>query len=341
LQEQVIFEEGKLNRLNKNIKLFLNYFLGPVLFVWVCYSVWKQISNQPDLEKHLHNIYTASTGKEAWKLLAVILLMFVNWGIEARKWQVLLSGLHRISFLQSFKAILSGVAFSLNTPNRIGEYGGRVLFIPAENRIRAISLTIAGSFSQLLVTLSLGAAGLFFLSDEFARTEIFNALRIWMTVLKTLVIFAVVIGFVIYFRLSWLIRGVEKLPGLERLVKHIAVLEGMNVTILLRVLTLSLTRFMVFIIQYVLMLQLMQVEVSWWQGFWSVSVLFLLLATIPTIALLELGLRWEYSIVLFSLFSSNIVGMYAAATGIWLINLVMPAMAGSLFLLGIRIYKSK
>jgi Lysylphosphatidylglycerol synthase TM region len=341
LQEQVIFEEGKLNRLNKNIKLFLNYFLGPVLFVWVCYSVWKQISNQPDLEKHLQNIYAASTGKEAWKLLAVILLMFVNWGIEARKWQVLLSGLHRISFLQSFKAILSGVAFSLNTPNRIGEYGGRVLFIPAENRIRAISLTIAGSFSQLLVTLSLGAAGLFFLSDEFARTEIFNALRIWMTVLKTLVIFAVVIGFVIYFRLSWLIRGVEKLPGLERLVKHIAVLEGMNVTILLRVLTLSLTRFMVFIIQYVLMLQLMQVEVSWWQGFWSVSVLFLLLATIPTIALLELGLRWEYSIVLFSLFSTNIVGMYAAATGIWLINLVMPAMAGSLFLLGIRIYKSK
>jgi hypothetical protein len=341
LQEQVIFEEGKLNRLNKNIKLFLNYFLGPVLFVWVCYSVWKQISNQPDLEKHLQSIYSASTGKEAWKLLAVIMLMFVNWGIEARKWQVLLSGLHRISFLQSFKAILSGVAFSLNTPNRIGEYGGRVLFIPAENRIRAISLTIAGSFSQLLVTLSLGAAGLFFLSDEFARTEIFNALRIWMTVLKTLVIFAVVVGFVIYFRLSWLIRGVEKLPGLERLVKHIAVLEGMNVTILLRVLTLSLTRFMVFIIQYVLMLQLMQVEISWWQGFWSVSVLFLLLATIPTIALLELGLRWEYSIVLFSLFSTNIVGMYAAATGIWLINLVLPAMAGSLFLLGIRIYKSK
>jgi hypothetical protein len=341
LQEQVIFEEGKLNRLNKNIKLFLNYFLGPVLFVWVCYSVWKQISNQPDLEKHLKNIYSASTGKEAWKLLAVLVLMFVNWGIEARKWQVLLSGLHRISFLQSFKAILSGVAFSLNTPNRIGEYGGRVLFIPAENRIRAISLTIAGSFSQLLVTLSLGAAGLFFLSDEFARTEIFNALRIWMTVLKTLVIFAVVIGFVIYFRLSWLIRGVEKLPGFERLVKHIAVLEGMNVTILLRVLALSLTRFMVFIIQYVLMLQLMQVEISWWQGFWSVSVLFLLLATIPTIALLELGLRWEYSIMLFSLFSTNIVGMYAAATGIWLINLVLPAMAGSLFLLGIRIYKSK
>ena len=341
MQEQVIFEEGKLYRLNKNIKLFLNYFLGPVLFVWVCYSVWKQISNQPDLEKHLQRIYNAATGREAWKLIAVLLLMLVNWGIEARKWQVLLSGLQKISFLQAFKAILSGVAFSLNTPNRIGEYGGRVLFISPGNRLRAISLTIAGSFSQLLITLTLGAAGLFFLSDELAKTEMFSALRIWITVLKTLVIFAVAVGFIIYFKLSWLIRGVEKLPGMEKFVKHIAVLEDMNVSILLRVLSLSLTRFMVFIIQYVLMLQLMQVEITWWQGFWSVCVLFLLLATIPTIALLELGLRWEYSIVLFSLFSANVVGMYAAATGIWLINLVLPAMAGSLFLLGIRIYKSK
>ena len=341
MQEEIIFEGGKLIQLNKNIKLFLNYCLGPVLFIWVCYSVYKQIVNQPDLEKHLAGIYKAATGKEAWKLVAVFSLMFVNWGIEARKWQVLLTNLQKISFFQSFKAILSGVAFSLNTPNRIGEYGGRVLFIPAQNRLRAISLTIAGSFSQLLITLTLGAAGLFFLSEELAKAEMFNVLRIWLTVLKTLVIFAVGIGFIIYFRLSWLIRGVEKLPGLEKLVKHISVLEGMNVTILLRVLSLSLTRFMVFIVQYILMLQLMQVEISWWQGFWSVSVLFLLLATIPTIALLELGLRWEYSIVLLSLFSNNLVGIYAAATGIWLINLVIPAMAGSLFMLTIRIYKLK
>jgi hypothetical protein len=60
---------------------------------------------------------------------------------------------------------------------------------------------------------------------------------------------------------------------------------------------------------------------------------------LPTIALLELGLRWEYSIMLFGLFSGNILGIYAAATGIWLINLVLPAMAGSLFILGIRIIK--
>jgi hypothetical protein len=55
--------------------------------------------------------------------------------------------------------------------------------------------------------------------------------------------------------------------------------------------------------------------------------------------MLELGLRWEYSIVLFGLYSTNTLGIYASATGIWLVNLVLPALAGSLFILGVRIFR--
>lgn len=279
------------------------------------------------------------SGREAWKLVAIILLMFVNWGLETRKWQVLLRHLHKISFWQAFKAILSGLAFALNTPNRIGEYGGRVLFIPEGKRVRAVSLTLAGSFSQLLVTLLLGSFGLFVLSGRIIASAEFSSLQIWITALQVLVIFITIIGFIIYFKLSWLVRVIEKIPGIQSYTRHIEVLEEMNVTLLLHVVLLSLLRFFVFIIQYNLMLQMMQVEMGWWNGFWTVSVLFLLLATLPTIALLELGLRWEYSIMLFGLFSANILGIYAAATGIWLINLVLPALAGSLFILGVRIFK--
>jgi hypothetical protein len=278
-------------------------------------------------------------GSEAWKLVAVIMLMFVNWGLETRKWQVLLRHLHKISFWQAFKAILSGLAFALNTPNRIGEYGGRVLFIPEGKRVRAVSLTLAGSFSQVLVTLLLGSFGLFVLSGRIIASAAFSSLQIWITALQVLVIFITIIGFIIYFKLSWLVRVIEKIPGIQSYTRHIAVLEEMNVRLLLHVVLLSLLRFFVFIIQYNLMLQMMQVEMGWWNGFWTVSVLFLLLATLPTIALLELGLRWEYSIMLFGLFSANMLGIYAAATGIWLINLVLPALAGSLFILGVRIFK--
>jgi hypothetical protein len=281
------------------------------------------------------------TGRSAWKFWVVIVLLLVNWGVEARKWQVLMQRLESISLWTSFKAILSGVAFAMNTPNRVGEFGGRILYVSEGKRLTAVSLSIAGSFSQLIVTMIAGTTGLYFLSDDIVRYYDSDSNTIWLKLLWFVLVAITVICILTYFRISWLIKGIEKLPGLSKLVHYISILEEMNVTILLRVLSLSIVRFIVFAFQYILLLHVMHVQVPWWQGFWAISVLFLLLAIWPTIALLELGLRWEYSLVLFKLFSQNTVGIYAAATGIWLINLVIPAIAGSLLLLGIRIFKEK
>jgi hypothetical protein len=70
------------------------------------------------------------------------------------------------------------------------------------------------------------------------------------------------------------------------------------------------------------------------------SVVFLVLAIIPSIALLtELGIRWKTSIELVALFSTNITGILATSLAIWIINLVIPALIGSLLILGIKFFK--
>jgi hypothetical protein len=69
--------------------------------------------------------------------------------------------------------------------------------------------------------------------------------------------------------------------------------------------------------------------------------MFLALAIIPTIALAELGVRGKLSIFLFGMFSTNTLGIVLTASTIWLINLVVPALAGSLFILGIKIFRNK
>jgi hypothetical protein len=301
----------------------------------------KQIRQQPDLDTHLRYIREAAYGAQAWKFWLVFVLMLINWGIEARKWQLLLLPIQKMPFLRAFKATLTGVSFAMNTPNRIGEYGGRMLFVDEGNRLKSVSLTIAGSFSQLIVTLILGVAGLYVLSDELMQKEQLSGLAIWFKSIRWMLVIITLVCLLIYFRISWIIKGIERLPGLTTFVQHIAVMEELSVTLLLRVLSLSLLRFIVFTIQYNLLLQVLHVGVDVWVGFWLVSVLFLCLAIWPTIAILELGLRWEYSLFLFSLYSSNTVGIYAVATAIWLINLVVPAMAGSLFLLGLRIFKKE
>jgi hypothetical protein len=330
--------------LNKNIKIFFNYFLGPVLFIWLSFSIWQQIINQPHLENAWHQLKHAFTGEQTWKFWVILLLMLVNWGVEARKWQVLMKPIQKLSWWRAYKATLTGLAFAMNTPNRIGEYGGRVLYIEEGKRIRAVSLTLVGSMSQFLITLLLGCGGLIYLlnlPDNATIAEYNRSYSFWIQLLLNIVAVVTIAGLLIYFKLGWLTRLIDKLPAIRRLTPHIAVLEELTNSFLLRVCSLSFTRYIVFVIQYVLMTQLMQVEVSVWQAFWLVTVMFLVLAVVPTIALAEIGLRGQISLELFGMFSSNKVAIIAAAAGIWFINLIVPALLGSLLILSIKIFKNK
>ncbi len=103
----------------------------------------------------------------------------------------------------------------------------------------------------------------------------------------------------------------------------------------------SALRYFVFVIQYILLLQLFEVTIPAWQAFWLISVLYVVLAVLPTITLAELGIRGEVSLVLFTMVSANKLGIVWAATAVWAVNLVLPALAGSLLFLGIKIFSDK
>ncbi|HEY6504339.1 MAG TPA: lysylphosphatidylglycerol synthase transmembrane domain-containing protein [Chitinophagaceae bacterium] len=327
-------------KLNKNIKIFINYFLGPLLFVWVSYSIYNQVQRQPDLERSWQQIRESFGSPMIINLIAVVLLMGVNWGVEAFKWKISVQRIQQVSFFTAFKAILSGTSFSVTTPNRVGEYLGRVLYMQEGNRLKAVSLTIAGSMSQLIVTLFMGWIGLLLLRRPIENTHMLSG--IWIQVMIWGVFFVVLILTVFYFRLSLIIKLVDRLPGVKKYSWLIQGLEDFNATLMLQLLSLSAVRFLIFIIQYYLLFRLFSVDVTWWQGLWAVSVSFLVMAVIPTIALFtDLGLRGQVSLKLLGLFSGNNLGISLASVSIWFINLIVPALAGSLLILSIkRIFKN-
>lgn len=327
-------------RPNKNIKIFFNYVLGPLLGLWLFYSLYKQVKDQPDLQLSIDLIKKAPFSDEAWKFWLTILLVFVNWGIEGRKWQLLMKNVQRLSFLTSFKAVLSGLTLSLNTPNRIGEYGGRILYVKEGSRIKAISLSIAGSVSQLIITILMGCGGLAYLIySRAADTPIMGLSLFWLRTMLLLSCMVLVTMLIIFFRLSWLVRLVERIPGIAKFVQYISVLEDFTPNILLRLLSLSFFRYLVFVIQYILLMQVLNVEMSFLQGFWVITVLFLVLAIVPSFAIADLGIRGKFSVELLTLYSANTVGIIGTTFGIWFINLFIPAVAGSLLILSIRIFR--
>jgi hypothetical protein len=325
--------------LNKSIKIIIKWIVGPVLALWLFYSLYQQVKAQPDIDASIALIKALPFGADAWKFWVVILCVFVNWGLEARKWQLLMKVLQPISFVTAYKSVLCGVTFSLNTPNRMGEYAGRILFVDEGKRLRAITLSIAGGMAQLIITMLMGCFGLIFLQEgSEVSKSLMGISAFWLNIFLYGSLLGTVIFIFFFFRLGWLTRLLEKLPYADKFSKYINVLETFDAKILLRLLSISLFRYIVFVLQYIFMLQLLQVEQNVWIGFWLVTVMFWILAIIPSFAIADLGIRGTVAKTLFS-YSVNTIGILTATFGIWFVNLFIPALIGSLLILAIKIKK--
>lgn len=269
--------------------------------------------------------------------------MIVNWGIESRKWQVLVNHLQPISLFKAFKSVLAGCSITMLTPNRVGEYGGRILYVEEGNRIKSISLAIVGSISQLLVTMLMGCLGLFFL--RYFSQQSSNAVNVlpdfWREALTYLSVSVTLVILLFYLRIGWLVRLMEKVPALQKVVQHIKVLDEFDGIQLLRVLSLSFGRYIVFVVQYILLLQVMQVEIDVVLCFWLITIFYLVMAIAPTAGFIELPVRISACWAILKIYTTNELGVGAAALGIWFINLVIPAVIGSLLILGVKILKER
>jgi hypothetical protein len=238
--------------------------------------------------------------------------------------------------------VFAGTTLAFFTPNRIGEYMGRVLYLGEGKRIQAISLTIVCSMAQLLVTWVAGIGGILYLM-AYANTELLHTFAgPWMKMVLCFTAGAAIVLTLFYFRLAGLVRWFEKMPRLKKPVSYIRVLDSLNATILFRILSLSVLRYSVFIGQYYLLFDVFDVHVTAAQVAGSVSVIFLVLSIVPTIAVVtELGVRWKIGIEVVQLFDSNITGILATSLAVWVINLVIPALIGSLLILGIKVFNNR
>jgi uncharacterized membrane protein YbhN (UPF0104 family) len=301
--------------------------------------LYKQIAQQPDLANRWLQIKQSLHAPALWLACA---LVFVNWGIEARKWQILIKPLENFSFFTAFKSVLAGCSITMLTPNRVGEYGGRILYVKEENRLDAIPLTILGSISQLFVTILMGTAGLLYLKFYSNNAQIFTFLPAYTAdVLLAVSICAGIFLLLIYLRISLLVNFLSRIPYLKKFVSHIILLNTFSRKQLLRILFLSFLRYTVFILQYILFLQAMQVQISFFTCYWLLTIFYLVMAMAPTIGFTELPIRAAASLQILQLFSNNLIGIQAASLGIWIINLVVPAVVGSLLILRIKIIKEK
>ncbi len=332
-------------------------FLISFIIILVTYGfIYRQLFHQRDLEG-VYRVFAGSfsSGRFIAIIILVLLLMLLNWGTEARKWSLLIGKIEKVGHGRSFRAVLAGVAVSSFTPNRVGDYFGRVFILEKANRIEGVFITILGSMSQLLVTFLAGTSCifLFFLGYHEALLGYFNApahLYTWFLWGGGLLILGLDILFVLLFlNISLLSAFAGRLRGRipERINSYIRVLSAYSSRELLIIILLSAFRFFVFSLQMYLLLRAFSVNIPFIPGMIVVGVIFFAITMIPTVAIAELGIRGSVSLFLVGIWldmpagmpAETAMGVVAASTGLWLINLAIPALAGALLAYTLKFFR--
>jgi hypothetical protein len=329
--------------LQKKINIVVQYLVAPILFVWLCYSIYHQISEQKQLPSFIHSLQQIPSTTALWYLVLIALLTAFNWGLEAYKWKLLTHRLQPLSFKAAFAAILTGQAVSFSSINRVGESIGKSMLLSDGNRLKGVVLSFVASASQLLITLLAGLIAFVWMYPilypqlqaqlQFTDTAFY--------VLGSTLLCMVVLFMITYFAIPFFANKLSKASFFSRYIFLLTSVQAIPSRLLLKLILISGARYIVFLLQYLLIFSLCSVDISALHIVSLTALLFLILAIIPTLTLAELGIRGKVSLFLFGIYSTNTIGILAAAGGIWLLNLIIPACLGGLILLRLQYFRKQ
>ena len=261
----------------------------------------------------------------------IIILMCVNWLFESIKWRLLLNRIVHSSLLLAIRSVLTGVTVSLFTPNRVGEFAGRVMHIGPDLRIRASVACVIGSINQLLVTILAGIIGFYFSLEELQFDS--STTMILLIVVSPLILSGVVI---LYFNLRKIYQWLQQFSIFSKYSKYFSVLRIYSKKELMLITLLSMVRYVIFSIQFILMLKLFGVQIDILNGLRVISLIYIVMTIIPTIAISELSIRGSVALYFLVPYASNSAGILAATSLLWFVNLVIPALLGALMIFYIK-----
>ena len=131
----------------------------------------------------------------------------------------------------------------------------------------------------------------------------------------------------------------SKVNFLKKYQKYNQVFSFYSSSELLEVLFYSVARYIVFTTQFFILLQLFEVDIGYINSMILIMTMLLVVSVIPTIAITEIGVRGSVAVFLFGLISSNIVGILSATFVMWVINLLLPALLGTLFIFTLKFFR--
>lgn len=289
----------------------IKILLFSVVF-WLFFNQVKRITWE---EWHAVNIQHVSL------LFLVFILVFVNWGLEYVKWNLLLKTAKISSNQpQKIKAFLAGILTGLLTPNLLGNFIGRLFYFQRRDRSSIILLTLFSNGAQFLASMLFGIIAIHWLGfPEKIGASIppfFEFVSFFILLLIGLAYF--------YFEQLPVVRSRKEFQKLALLFKN-------DTFFRFKLLLLSLLRHLVFSIQYVLVLKSVgiSVDLTWMGWIWHV---FFWSTLVPSLWMGKLFVRESIALLVLAPLTTNVALVLISSISLWILNQAIPAMVGIPFL---------
>jgi len=263
----------------------------------------------------------------------VVLLMFVNWLLEAAKWKYLMSHIEAISFYRAIESVFCGLTMAIFTPNRLGEYGGRVFFLSPKRRIVGVVAMSVGSIGQLVLTNVFGAIAACFFIYRFIPID-----RVLFIAVVFLAVFFCLFFIVFYFNIKWLNGILLSFKFTRKYKKFYSILGRYRRRELLRIIGYCMARYLVFSSQYFILFIWLIPGLHYADIVMMTCLLFLVQSALPSLDLFDVGIRSVTAVELFKHVTDQHVAVIACTASIWLINIIIPAILGAYFVFKLNFF---
>jgi uncharacterized membrane protein YbhN (UPF0104 family) len=241
--------------------------------------------------------------------------------MEVLKWKYSIRPITEITLSKAFVGVLSGITLGFVTPHAIGDYFAKVYSLNHPDRKKALGLILIARMMQMLPTASFGLLAFFIFSRKsFAQLDIPVFIPYPILSILGLVLLVMLLIFFLkrnHSKIKDFIVPIKKM-GLEL----ISILAG-----------LSILRYLIFSIQFLLLLSILNLNISIFMQFMGVSFMFLAKSIIPTFNFLsDLGIREFSAVLFFESIDIEAAPIIAAGLLLWLINIALPALLGLFFI---------
>ena len=300
-----------------------------LVFVLVVFFFSKQ------LLKFSRNDFSNLSLSQPSYFIGAFLLVFLNWGIELLKWLVTVKLIApKTSVKAVTQSLLAGISTGVVTPNRIGNFIGRMMYFKGKNRGLIIIGTLYGNLAQFIASACLGSIGLFYLKNDYI-THDYSIFAILFSFF--IVVFAVIL-YIVYPFAS--LQFFTRFKSFQRLSNLIVFFQAHAKRLLTPLLLFSVIRYFIFVLQFLFVL--LSFGVSYSPSLvLALFLLYLLTTLTPSLLFGKLLVRETVALLILGTFVSNPAVIIVSSLSLWVINLGIPSLVGLFYLLRFKRFSAE